>query len=461
MPPPGPPPPGAGPMPPPGPPPPGASMPPEVPPQTSDPLAPWGDGPGASLPSLPPVPHDQTSAGSDYSKGQRNSHLLRQYLQQHYTRDGWGLGGTRAMPVANFQTAVGIPTTGSVDAATRATAAKYGVQLPRAPAGGVVAPIPHQVTESTATRKQAAQLLNLFLSKNPTAAAFGFKGAPSRPVQQFQRKFGLTIDGIVGPDVRGAAASEGVSLPARPAQGAAAAPAVSSATERQRKADAALLNQYLRSPGADFGTVENPSRAIARAQAALGVATVDGIVGPETYAAAKRYGQTLPLRSTPSKTQWRTLETDGQTRAREAQAESIKRAAHLLRMYLSQNAAKAKAFGYKGAPSKPVRSFQSVARIAADGIVGPETRAAAKAVGVTLPPRPVSQDSATVQQAARLLAMWLAQNQTAEAYGYRGRPSTPVANFQRKAGIKVDGIFGLQTRTAAKAVGVDLPVRPR
>jgi hypothetical protein len=65
-----------------------------------------------------------------------------------------------------------------------------------------------------------------------------------------------------------------------------------------------------------------------------------------------------------------------------------KEAAQALGRFLAADASWT-AQGYKGSPSKPVLRFQLAAELhlERDGIVGPETRAAALALGVELPER--------------------------------------------------------------------------
>jgi hypothetical protein len=75
------------------------------------------------------------------------------------------------------------------------------------------------------------------------------------------------------------------------------------------------------------------------------------------------------------------------------QVDRIRIGAQALRDFLLANPTVA-AFGYAGHPSAPVRTFQGIAQINPDGIVGPQTRQAARVVGVTLPERPTTTTAA-------------------------------------------------------------------
>lgn len=153
---------------------------------------------------------------------------------------------------------------------------------------------------------------------------------------------------------------------------------------------ARALKKYLSKPGADWGIPGRPSVAVAAAQKAMG-AKVDGIVGPETRMAAARAGVVLPDRP-PVSSPARAIVTPAPKPAPklppppEAESELLKqqKVANLLKLYLSQPKAN---FGTKAKPSEPVRQFQQAVGIAADGIYGPQTRAAAARVGVELPVR--------------------------------------------------------------------------
>jgi hypothetical protein len=87
------------------------------------------------------------------------------------------------------------------------------------------APNPHAKVET------AANALRSYLVRNAgVIAAFGWKGHPSDAVAMFQRVVkanmirDIAVDGILGPQVRGAGRMVGVNFPPRPQQGAAPTP---------------------------------------------------------------------------------------------------------------------------------------------------------------------------------------------------------------------------------------------
>lgn len=204
---------------------------------------------------------------------------------------------------------------------------------------------------------------------------------------------------------------------------------------------ATYLNKH-RTSRAAFGFAGHPQQLVANAQKVLGV-KADGIVGPVTTAAAKKYGVTLPGRPEPT-------------------------AAKLLRSYLQKNRNNTIAFGTKERPNAQVRNAQRAMGILADGIVGSKTRAAASKYGVTLPARPSASTSSTTSQgqitaagAARLLGQYLRKNRNSvAAFGTKARPNPLVRNAQNKMGLVNDGIVGPKTRAKAKQYGVTLPPRP-
>lgn len=166
--------------------------------------------------------------------------------------------------------------------------------------------------------------------------------------------------------------------------------------------------------------------------------------------------------------------------------QEVRQAAQLLAKYLAKPGAD---FGRKGEPSDPVFRFQKLAGIKADGILGPEVRAAAKAVGVTLPPRrvepkqpapvppeeTVEAPAITPEQAAApesaavpavtppppgfdatqagSLAHDLNRHLLARVKQYGSQAKWHVdrkliARFQAAAGINADGLYGGGTRGA-------------
>lgn len=525
-----------------------------------DSLSPFGPPPPLAVPR-------PESAAPDRSQAVKNSNLLRLFLIQNKTPQAWGVDGHSSLNVANYQKAMHIAVTGSLDAATRAAARSVGVELPPLSAlrSAAQAPAPTPAQPTASPSKQAAHLLRLYLIQNKNSiAAFGTAAQPSRAVQTFQAAAGITADGIIGPQTRAAANALGVELPPRPGQAvqtASPAPAQKPTVSTPTQA-AHVLRMYLvqhRTSVAAFGTKQQPSRAVqdfqrhagitadgiagpqtyAAAQslgvplpprpgsapttpahtpaptpaptpdapptelrraanllrlfliqnktaAAFGVRghpspavqnfqraagiTADGIVGPQTYQAAQRIGVPLPSRPVPSATQYQSQMTPGQRKAQEALKVALKKAANILRYYLitaGVQKSNPAVFGARGAPSKPVADFQRTAKITADGIVGPQTREVARSVGVPLPPKPAAKapppkaNAMSLQQAANVLKYYLGTNRSnPAAWGYKGRPSQPVANFQRQAGIAQDGIYGPNTRAAGKRAGVDMPARP-
>lgn len=168
------------------------------------------------------------------------------------------------------------------------------------------------------------------------------------------------------------------------------------------------------------------------------------------------------------------------------------RAAQLLAVHLAQSGAN---FGSAGNPNTFVGTFQTaMGGLTADGIVGPATRARAKALGVELPVRkvPVAQPpaakpapakpalkataklkpstSATTPSGTALTASVLPAKQAAELlrahlaepganWGYAGHENKFVATSQRDMGLVPDGIVGPATRARALELGVTLPAR--
>ena len=131
-----------------------------------------------------------------------------------------------------------------------------------------------------------------------------------------------------------------------------------------------------------------------------------------------------------------------------------------------------------------IREFQTAAGITSDGIMGEDTRAAGKAVGVKFPLRGVRRAQAPAPAPAQIppvpapaavtptpttgptatqLAQALAEyfDGSAARFGYKDHPSEPVRLFQVAAALTPDGIYGPLTREAAAALGVALMVRTK
>jgi peptidoglycan hydrolase-like protein with peptidoglycan-binding domain len=138
--------------------------------------------------------------------------------------------------------------------------------------------------------------------------------------------------------------------------------------------------------------------------------------------------------------------------------------AQLLKEILTKNPTPAE-FGFKGHPSSSVQSFQRLAtknghKLTVDGIVGPQTRAVAELVGVTLPPRPgasptthaappAPSSSAVSATLARALAAQVEKNlRNPPAKNIYNYDRKLMASFQKAAGIAQDGLYGGGTRAA-------------
>jgi murein L,D-transpeptidase YcbB/YkuD len=155
-----------------------------------------------------------------------------------------------------------------------------------------------------------------------------------------------------------------------------------------------------------------------------------------------------------------------------SQADRLRTAAQALDNYL-RSCSSPDCFGYKGHPDAKVAAFQRIAKIPADGEVGPVTRAAAAKAGVTLPdvppPIPVEVvpsapvDSTAVAPSgydpalAATLAPALESHLRVKKYDY-SRPK--LKEFQTAAGLKPDGVYGGGTRGALLYYGAKSPPRP-
>jgi peptidoglycan hydrolase-like protein with peptidoglycan-binding domain len=100
-------------------------------------------------------------------------------------------------------------------------------------------------------------------------------------------------------------------------------------------------------------------------------------------------------------------------------------------------------FGSSSDRPAEVRSAQEDLGITADGIVGPQTRARAAAVGVELPRSPA--------EAARALRVAMSSHAPDRAAQIRAA--------QVDLGVEPDGLVGPKTRAAAKKAGVSLPAK--
>lgn len=154
------------------------------------------------------------------------------------------------------------------------------------------------------------------------------------------------------------------------------------------------------------------------------------------------------------------------------------------------------AFGYRGRPSAEVRGFQKIAGLTADGILGPDVRAAGASVNVVFPqrpselagpaPRPIQQQQATpapgpvvtIHEAqikpntpvltntgpagfnlelARSLAPRVATDVRSKKYDYS---RDLMKQFQLAAGLTADGAYGGGTRGALVYFGQNAAPKP-
>jgi peptidoglycan hydrolase-like protein with peptidoglycan-binding domain len=150
----------------------------------------------------------------------------------------------------------------------------------------------------------------------------------------------------------------------------AAAPAQAAPQKQGRTAydTALLLAAFLKKTGR-FGSKTDRPAEVALAQRDLGL-EADGIVGPQTRMAAAKAGVMLPAKpkaATPA--------------AAASGKRSPKDAATALLAFLQQT----HRFGSKTDHPAETMAAQRDLGLAADGIVGPKTRAAAARLGVTLP----------------------------------------------------------------------------
>lgn len=165
-----------------------------------------------------------------------------------------------------------------------------------------------------------------------------------------------------------------------------------------------------------------------------------------------------------------------------AAQDALKLGAQLLRDILTKNPTQAE-FGVKGHPSADVQAFQRLAtknghKLTVDGIVGPQTRAVTELMGVTLPPRPGAAPAAPHaaapaapvqpplasmpnQAAARLLAAQVEKNlRNPPAKNIYNYDRKLMAQFQKAAGLKQDGLYGGGTRGALVYYGVPNAPKP-
>ncbi|UCC72286.1 MAG: hypothetical protein JSV86_18255 [Gemmatimonadota bacterium] len=270
-------------------------------------------------------------------------------------------------------------------------------------------------------RKKAAKGLQAYIQKggNP-----GTRAKPSASVKVYQALMGgLKADGIVGPKTRARAAALGypltipylqvVPLSEKKAQAVDKLVAVAqdkSKPPAQRKfaanmarkiatskptplenmkAAALALSDYTRA-GGHQGTRARPSSTVKKYQALMGGLKADGIVGPKTRARAAALGHPLAPRARRARAAARpALPAPRPAPAAPAAAPIVaeptpEEAAARLRIYTKEGGNQ----GTRANPSSIVKRYQALmGGLVADGIIGPKTRARAKALGSTLYPR--------------------------------------------------------------------------
>ena len=254
-------------------------------------------------------------------------------------------------------------------------AAPMPMPAPAVVAPKAAAPKPKAAPKPMPTdARNRSGLLKIFLDKNPTPEAFGYKGHPSSAVRAFQSAAGITDDGIVGPQTRDAAKKFGVTLPPRPS-----APGTITPKQHAEMLKVYLTNNRTNPDAFGIGSTRNPQ--VAAFQRRVGT-TQDGtgILGWRTRAAAKKLGVNLPPNPPKPK-------AAAKPKAPAPMPTDARNRAGLLQIFLERNPTPA-AFGFKGHPSSAVKAFQSAAGLTPDGIVGPKTREAAARYGAKLPPRP-------------------------------------------------------------------------
>lgn len=153
---------------------------------------------------------------------------MRYYLEANPTPAGFGYRNHPNDQVQTYQRYLGTGADGMVGPKTRAVASAQGVTLPLRPSADAVPPpappappppAPRPPEVPPPTEPEAAlrgRELRDYLVANPTRAAFGYRNSPSAPVVRFQRAAGIADDGILGPGVRAAGSTYGITFPARP-----------------------------------------------------------------------------------------------------------------------------------------------------------------------------------------------------------------------------------------------------
>lgn len=314
-------------------------------------------------------------------------------LREYINRTGnWGTSAHKDSTIAALQKRMGMGSDaiGIAGPKTRARATALGVTLPPKP-GTPVTSAPGVTGGVTAMQTGAAIALRDYLTNS---GSFGSKANPDRNVAQYQKDMGkLDNDGIVGPKTRARAHVLGVTLPtAIPASTQKLVEQLEKSGGPSPANAAKVLASYLKETKR-FGTKAYPDARVKRLQSLMGGIDADGIVGPKTNARARALGVTLPVRpSAPTHAAAKPTDSYkvmvGQAVIKKpASPANAQAGAKALFAYLT----KYKRFGSKGKPDAMVAKYQRLmGGLVNDGIVGPKTAARAKALGVTLPNRPMT-----------------------------------------------------------------------
>ncbi len=374
---------------------------------------------------------------------------LRDYLLK---TNNFGDDNHKIPQIAAYQKDMGMgnDAIGIVGPKTRAKAKTLGVTLPEKQSG------------SSTIAKDAAKNLKSYLDSTKD---FGTKARPSQHVRDYQAKMGgLVNDGIVGPKTNARAKVLGFTLPNRPVATTSkttakltAKPTAKPSTKPTPKDSAAALGKYL-TRTKDFGTKAKPSATVKQYQTYMGGLQNDGIVGPKTRARAQALGTTLPVAPTPAKPK----SVVSKPKAKTPSTDARKKSAAGLRDYL----VKTSDFGSDAHKSPNVIAYQKAMGMGSQsiGIVGPLTRALATKLGVTLPPKPATKTNAK-KPTRKLIGsdpnsktpLWTYAEGlrrylvSTNDFGSKAKPSSKVAEFQKKMGkLVADGIVGPKTRARAK-----------
>lgn len=356
-----------------------------------------------------------------------------------------------------------------------------------------------QAAQAAAAAQRAADARNADQARQAAEAEAAKKGAEAEAAKKahdaseaaqadLDRRRGaaaeaerLATEAAAAAKAREAAANAAAQQATDAAQAAAAAAAAKKAADEAaaREADAAAAKQLRDQLDAQHATEEVNKAAAAKAAADAAAAKADA----DAAAAAAKAAAEAAAREA--------LAHDAA--AKQAEYDRRRSLWNALRVYLSQPTAD---FGSKGHPSAPVvaAQTQSAQGLVPDGIVGPNTRAAALAVGVTLPerrapgttPKPTPTGPGGVQpapttaadaKAAALTLQTLLTNKANWIGWPNGNPAiaplqarmdpqegrgvvVPGSSPARRELPYTPGFVDAWTRTVALALGVKLPDAP-